>query len=136
MGVAGFAWRPDLDVRLRRAENNARPRTASVLTSRGVAGRVVVLPSHPRITARGAPDGRGHPIIGLVPHGVVPCRSDLRRGELWRHATSLGGVESTWNADVATAASPEHVDPAPLRLSVGIEDVEDLWADLAAALSQ
>jgi cystathionine beta-lyase/cystathionine gamma-synthase len=28
------------------------------------------------------------------------------------------------------------VDPALLRLSVGIEDVEDLWQDLARALTE
>ena len=53
---------------------------------------------------------------------------------LWVHATSLGGVESTlerrrrWKAEAATI--PEGL----LRLSVGIEDVEDLWADLDQAL--
>lgn len=53
---------------------------------------------------------------------------------LWVYATSLGGVESTlerrrrWRTEAATI--PEGL----LRLSVGIEDVEDLWDDLAQAL--
>jgi cystathionine gamma-synthase len=48
------------------------------------------------------------------------------------NATSLGGVASTlegrarWEGD--------RVPPGLLRLSVGLEDVEDLWADLAQAL--
>jgi cystathionine gamma-synthase len=50
------------------------------------------------------------------------------------HATSLGGVESTlerrrrWKAEAPTI--PEGL----VRLSVGIEDVEDLWDDLRSAL--
>lgn len=53
---------------------------------------------------------------------------------LWVHATSLGGVESTlerrrrWSDEAATI-------PAGLvRLSVGVEDVDDLWRDLDQAL--
>jgi len=54
---------------------------------------------------------------------------------LWVHATSLGGVESTferrrrWRTEAATI--PEGL----VRMSVGIEDVEDLWADLEEALA-
>jgi cystathionine gamma-synthase len=53
---------------------------------------------------------------------------------LWGFATSLGGVESTlerrrrWGGELLTV--PEGL----VRLSVGIEHVEDLWADLAQAL--
>jgi cystathionine gamma-synthase len=53
---------------------------------------------------------------------------------LWLPATSLGGVESMlerrrrWGTEAATV--PEDL----LRLSVGIEDVEDLWRDLDQAL--
>src|SRR5262249_60520643 len=49
------------------------------------------------------------------------------------HATSFGGVESLierrarWPGEEATP-------PALLRLSVGCEHVEDIWADLAWAL--
>ena len=56
--------------------------------------------------------------------------------ELWVYATSLGGVESTierrrrWKAEAATI--PEGL----LRLSVGIEDVQDLWDDLSSALDR
>ena len=50
------------------------------------------------------------------------------------NATSLGGVDSTiegrfrWEGD--------RVPPGLLRLSVGIEDVETLWADLEQALAR
>lgn len=53
---------------------------------------------------------------------------------LIRHATSLGGVESTIERRGAHAGQ-EHLPPSMLRMSVGIEDVDDLWADLDSALT-
>jgi cystathionine gamma-synthase len=56
------------------------------------------------------------------------------RVALWKRATSLGGVESL----IEHRASIEGPDtPCPddlLRLSTGIEDVEDLYADLDRAM--
>jgi cystathionine gamma-synthase len=52
---------------------------------------------------------------------------------LVQHATSLGAVESTIERR-AGIPGQEHLPPTLLRLSVGIEDVEDLWSDLDAAL--
>ena len=50
------------------------------------------------------------------------------------NATSLGGVESLWERrrrwPIESASVPESL----IRLSVGCEDVEDLWADIDAAL--
>ncbi|HEU4842313.1 MAG TPA: PLP-dependent transferase, partial [Ilumatobacteraceae bacterium] len=48
-------------------------------------------------------------------------------------ATSLGGVETTIERRQKYAGDA-HVDPGLLRMSVGIEDVDDIWRDLAAAL--
>lgn len=49
-------------------------------------------------------------------------------------ATSLGGVESLWERrrrwPIESASVPESL----IRLSLGCEDVEDLWADIDAAL--
>src|SRR4051812_49804651 len=53
---------------------------------------------------------------------------------LWVHATSLGGVESTLERRRRHATEPTGVPEALVRLSVGVEDVEDLWADLSAVL--
>src|SRR5690606_20534169 len=56
------------------------------------------------------------------------------RTRLWMHSTSLGGVESQIER---RRRHPLEVDTVPvdlIRLSVGIEDVEDLWADLDRAL--
>ncbi|GAB3560243.1 aminotransferase class I/II-fold pyridoxal phosphate-dependent enzyme [Spelaeicoccus albus] len=49
-------------------------------------------------------------------------------------ATSLGGVETMWERRTRHG-EPESVPDSLIRLSVGIEDVEDIWADLDAALS-
>jgi cystathionine gamma-synthase len=61
------------------------------------------------------------------------------RTRLFTLAESLGGVESLVELPAAmthqsVAASPLAVDPALIRLSVGIEAVEDLIGDLAQAL--
>jgi cystathionine gamma-synthase len=49
-------------------------------------------------------------------------------------ATSLGGVESLVEHR-ETAEGPDTISPPDLlRLSIGIEDVEDLWQDLLQAL--
>ena len=53
---------------------------------------------------------------------------------IWTNATSLGGVESLLERRRRHSAEPETVPTDLLRLSVGIEDVEDLWADLDQAL--
>jgi len=55
---------------------------------------------------------------------------------LWIHATSLGGVESTLERRRRWPSESAMVSDALVRLSVGIEDVEDLWADLVSALDQ
>ncbi len=48
------------------------------------------------------------------------------------NATSLGGVASTLEARARWEG--DRVPPGLLRLSVGLEDVDDLWADLTQAL--
>jgi len=53
---------------------------------------------------------------------------------LWVHATSLGGVESTLERRRRWRSEPATIPDGLVRLSVGIEDIEDLWEDLVAAL--
>src|SRR5579863_5535523 len=58
---------------------------------------------------------------------------DVERSlRLIENATSLGGVASTLEARVRWEG--DRVPPGLLRLSVGLEDVDDLWADLTQAL--
>lgn len=53
---------------------------------------------------------------------------------LWLPATSLGGVESLIERRRRHTAEPASVPENLVRLSVGIENVEDLWADVKQAL--
>jgi cystathionine gamma-synthase len=49
------------------------------------------------------------------------------------NATSLGGARTT--LETRTRWEGDRVPPGLVRLSVGLEDVEELWADLADALA-
>jgi cystathionine gamma-synthase len=89
----------------------------------------------------------GHPAVERVRHpgfgaivsvevagGADGAERVAAAVRLWVHATSLGGVESTLERRRRHPGEPDTVPENLLRLSVGIEDVEDLWADLSAAL--
>jgi len=70
--------------------------------------------------------------IELVCLHVVPANV---RVKLWKRATSLGGVESLieHRASIEGAGSP--CPPDLLRLSVGLEAVDDLIGDLEQAMA-
>jgi cystathionine gamma-synthase len=51
------------------------------------------------------------------------------------NATSLGGVESIWERRRRWATESETVPENLIRFSVGIENVDDLWADIQQALN-
>lgn len=72
-------------------------------------------------------DGFGAVISIDVVGGGPAADAVCDRIELISHATSLGGVESTMER---RALGPDGL----IRLSVGCENVEDLWSDLAQAL--
>lgn len=61
------------------------------------------------------------------------CDAMLGRLELVNHATSLGGVETTVERR-ASIAGQERIPQTLVRMSVGCENVGDLWADLTHAL--
>jgi cystathionine gamma-synthase len=61
------------------------------------------------------------------------CDAVLNRLELVNHATSLGGVETTVERR-ASIPGQERIPPTLVRMSVGCEHVDDLWADLDQAL--
>lgn len=93
------------------------------------------LPGHPQHERAAAlMDGLGS-IITLRPRGGAEAADALTRAvNLWVPATSLGGVESSLERRRRLPAEASTVPVDLLRLSVGIEDVEDLWADLDQAL--
>ena len=94
------------------------------------------LPHHPghAVAARQMQGGFGGMLSIRVKDGEAAAIAAAARVELWKRATSLGGVESLieHRASIEGAGSP--VPPDLLRLSVGIEDADDLLADLEQAL--
>jgi cystathionine beta-lyase/cystathionine gamma-synthase len=54
-------------------------------------------------------------------------------GRLLRAATSFGGIESSWERRARW--KNESAPPSLIRVSAGIEDVDDLLRDLDAALA-
>ena len=108
------------------------------------------LAAHPRVAQVRHPSLPGDPghdraarlmsgfgsIIGLRPvGGVAAADAVVAALQLWLPATSLGGVESSIERRRRFATESGTVPADLLRLSVGIENVEDLWADLSQALS-
>lgn len=79
--------------------------------------------------------GTGAMVAIEVRGGAAAADAVARRCRLWLDATSLGGVESLLERRRKYAAEAATVPENLLRLSVGIEDVEDLWRDLDRALS-
>ena len=69
-----------------------------------------------------------------VTGGAAAADFVCQRVELIRHATSFGAVESTIERRAAIPGQ-HHLPPGLLRLSIGIEDTDDLWYDLQAALA-
>lgn len=111
-----------LHVRLERATANARE-----LATR--------LEGHPAVSRTRYP-GFGA-IIAIEVHGGAEAAERVASTTaLWTHATSLGGVESQIERRRRYPAEPSTVPDALLRLSVGIEDVDDLWHDLDHALTE
>jgi cystathionine gamma-synthase len=94
------------------------------------------LSGHPghEVARRQMSEGFGGMLSIRVKGGEAAAVSAAARVELWKRATSLGGVESLieHRASIEGAGSP--CPPDLLRLSTGIEDVGDLFADLDRAL--
>jgi cystathionine gamma-synthase len=124
-----------LAIRLQRAQQ-----TAAILAERLESHPLVALvrypglPSHPtHATARRVLKGFGTIISFDLRGGAEFADAVCRNTRLVRHATSLGAVESTMERRAAIPGQV-HLPPSLLRLSVGIEDAEDLWADLDSAI--
>jgi len=108
-----------LSVRLERAQANAAE-LARRLAEHDAVGEV-------RYPGFGA-------MISIVLAGADQADRLTHSTSLWVHATSLGGVESSLERRRRWQSEPTTIPDGLVRLSVGIEDVEDLWADLVAAL--
>lgn len=92
------------------------------------------LPSHPtHENATQNLSSFGSVISFDVAGGADAADRVCRQVEVVRHATSFGAVESTIERR-AVIPGQQHLPPGLLRLSVGIEHVDDLWDDLEQAL--
>ncbi|GAA1766911.1 PLP-dependent transferase [Nocardioides hankookensis] len=109
-----------LHLRVERAQQNA-------------AELVRRLTGHPAVSEVRYP-GFGGIVSVVLASGAMAADLFTHQTRLWVHATSLGGVESTLERRRRWKAEPATIPDGLVRLSVGIEDVEDLWADLERAL--
>jgi len=120
-----------LAVRVRRQSESAA-RIAAWLEPRVRRVWHPSLPSHPgHDLGRRQMEGSG-PVLSFELSSEAEAKELPRRLRLFRNATSLGGVESLveWRRKHDPEATPEL-----LRVSVGLEDVGDLIADLEGGLA-
>lgn len=122
--------------------------TAAALAARLAAAGLVTwypgLPSHPdhATAARLWHGGFGALVSVDLPGGRPAVDEAWRAFRLWGRGTTLGDVESLALYPAVASHRGLAVDerlargigPGLLRLSVGIEALDDLWADLATAL--
>ena len=97
------------------------------------------LPGHPghELAARQMAGFGG--MVSFLAGSAEEAVALVARTKIWKLAESLGGVESLIEVPAAmthasTADAPFACPPSLVRLSVGIESVDDLVADLEAAL--
>jgi cystathionine gamma-synthase len=129
-----------LAVRMQRHSENAR-RVAEYLAAHDAVDKVLYpgLPDHPghEIAKRQMRDFGG--MVSFLAASEEEAVELVGRTKIWRLAESLGGVESLIEhpakmTHASTADSPFPVPKNLIRLSVGIESVDDLIADLETAL--
>lgn len=127
-----------LDVRLQRAQSNAQTIAERLEKHPKVAiVRYPGLTSHPQHErAKSFMKGFGA-VISFEIHGS-PEDADLvcSSSKLIAHATSLGGVETLWERRHRWSAESPTIAKNLIRISVGIEDVDDIWADIEEALQK
>jgi cystathionine gamma-synthase len=106
--------------------------------------------SHPRVEAvlyPGLPSCAGHAVAARQMRGgfggVLSLRvkggsegalAAMGRLRVWKRATSLGGVESLVEHRASVEGPQSTTPPDLLRMSVGLEDTDDLIADIESAL--
>lgn len=145
-----LAWQIERSVKtlpLRVAAQNANALELARRLARHPGVRQVFYPGledHPghALAAAQMPAGFGPLLSFEVAGGAAAAEATANALELVLHAPSLGGVESL----VSLPAHTSHIHLGPegrraagipeglVRLSAGIEDLEDLWADLSHAI--
>jgi cystathionine gamma-synthase len=110
-----------------------------------LAERLTVHPRVVRVRFPGLPTDPGHAvarrtmagfgsIISIELTDAATADAFVDGCSLWVFATSLGGVESSLERRRRWPAELPSIPEGLVRLSVGIEHVEDLWEDLSQAL--
>jgi cystathionine gamma-synthase len=130
------------------------PRVQTASTSAlAIAGHFAQHPLVTEVLYPGLPSFKGHTVAsaqmqggfggmlsirvrGANGNGEAAAVTTAAQTELWKRATSLGGVESLieHRASIEGVGTPVPADL--LRLSVGVEDTGDLIADLEQALNK
>jgi len=127
-----------LSVRMERAQANALE-LAKRLSSHPAIERVRYpgLPTDPHhARAKSFMNGFGAVISFEVKGGAAGADKACESSQLITYATSLGGVESLWERRHRWSAESPTIPTNLVRLSVGIENVEDLWSDIEQALKK
>jgi cystathionine gamma-synthase len=127
-----------LDVRVR-AQSESAGQIANRLRGHPAVEQVLYpgLPDHPgHAVAAAQMAGFGAMLSIRVGGGEAAAIGTAARVNLWKRATSLGGVESLIEHRASVEGPDSPCPPELLRLSVGLEDADDLYADLDAALIQ
>jgi cystathionine gamma-synthase len=117
-------------------------RTAEHLAARLTAHPAIAavlypgLPEHPghAVAARQMQGGFGGMLSIRVQGGEQAAIATAAKVRIWKRATSLGGVESLIEHRASVEGPGTPAPPDLLRLSVGIEDPDDLLDDLDQAL--
>jgi cystathionine gamma-synthase len=126
-----------LDLRVREQSRSAQ-RLAERLAVHPQVAQVLYpgLPSFPghEVAARQMAGGFGGMLSIRVRGGEEAAIATAARVELWKRATSLGGVESLVEHRASIEGPGSPCPPDLLRLSVGLEDPDDLFDDLDRAL--
>ena len=126
-----------LPLRLERAQHNAGVLAERLDGHPDVSEvRYPGLASHPQHQrSRDTLAGAGFMLTFRVRGGAARADALVDAVAVLTHATSLGGVETTLERRARYPAEREIVPDDLLRVSVGCEHVEDLWADLKQALA-
>jgi cystathionine gamma-synthase len=126
-----------LDLRARASAANAMELANRLSNHAGVAAVLYPgLSHHPghdiaRTQMRG---GFGGMLSIRMRDGAEAAIATAARLKLWKRATSLGGVESLIEHRASIEGEGSPCPPDLLRMSAGIEDVDDLWRDIDTAI--
>jgi cystathionine gamma-synthase len=126
-----------LPLRLERAQHNAGVLAERLADHPDISEvRYPGLASHPQHQrSRDTLAGAGFMLTFRVRGGAARADALVDAVRVLTHATSLGGVETTLERRARYPAERGVVPDDLLRVSVGCEHVEDLWADLQQALA-